>query len=121
VLCDPGGPIGPEGIFSDVIRVRGTLNNANIFFFSLAGGGDLADVGLPPALQANVVYLAEGNVPGASGGAIYAPQAGQPGFIPYAAANNYTYVYQLISDVPEPSSLALFGLAGAVALLRKRR
>ena len=66
------------------------------------------------------VYLAEGNVPGADGGAIWQPQAGQPGFIPYAAQNKFTYVYQLISDVPEPSSLALFGLAGVVALLRKR-
>ena len=112
------------GAISDVIRFRGSLNTSYIYFFSDNADGEndgSLDSGLPATLQANVVTLTEGPVVGGTDGVWYQPTAGQPGYISGAAAAGYVYGYNIISDVPEPSSLVLLGVAGGLALLRKRQ
>jgi len=110
---------------SDVIRFWG--NNQVIFYSELdldTGPVEppypLADTGLPgsyltPPTYIPPVSLWESGVEGGYQGAIHSAISGEPGYIG-AGLGNYTF----ISDVPEPSTLALTGLGG-LALLAYRR
>ena len=79
-------------------------------------------------LQPNQLLMNELGVEGANG-AIWTVNggSGQPGDAGFYSSGGFTgpinVTYHFFSDgvVPEPSSLALFGLAGGVALLRRRQ
>ena len=103
---------------SDVIRFDG---NGHLFFFSEREATDVppfdpADVNQFPSPIAglNVVALIE-NGPEGNNGAFYNPAGGNPG------DNSAGASYNLISDVPEPSSMVLAGLGGGLLLLLRQR
>jgi hypothetical protein len=99
---------------SDILRFDG---NFHVFFFSETGGGGLADVGLPTALQANTATVAEIGTEGVSTYANYTPTANQPGYKPAAPGMQY----HIISDVPEPSVMILGTLGGSLLLFWRTR
>jgi hypothetical protein len=122
-LYEPGTVIGQDPP-SDLIRFEGL----NVFFFSdrginETGPFDLADVvGIPlPNINLPIVNLYEVGPEVGGNGLLYIPTAVDPGFSPDAAAAAATLGWNIVSDVPEPSSLALLALAGVAAWLRKRR
>ena len=95
--------------------------NGNLYFFSEREPTDVppfdpADVTqLPPpnpVLQ-TVSFLEVG--PEGNNGLFYNPAGMLPG------DNSAGATYHFVSDVPEPASVALIGLAGALILLRRRR
>lgn len=107
----------PSGAVSDLIR----FEPGYVFFYSLPGGGSLADTVIPSNLQANNITIPEVTLADGQIGALWEPLPGQPGFAPEAAAANSTFGWNIVSDVPEPASVALLGLGGLLVLLRKRR
>ena len=129
-LYEPGTVFGQDQP-SDLIR----FETLNVFFFSDRGTNetgpfDLADGvgGIPaPNLNLPVLNFHEDGGLEVGNGLLYIPGPGDinnppdPGFSDDAAGAQATLGWNITSDVPEPSSLALLGLAGAVALLRKRR
>jgi hypothetical protein len=82
---------------------------------------DLADNGIPDPFLTNLLRVVEqGTEDGWSGLNDYTPQfiavaASEPGYMTDVAVT-----YNFTSDVPEPATIALFGL-GALFLLKKRR
>jgi hypothetical protein len=76
---------------------------------------DLADVGLPTANLTNLRILDEIGVEGGRNGIVYTPGANDPGYVP-----GFQTTYEIISDVPEPGTMALLALGG-LALIRRRR
>lgn len=119
----------PDGSPSDLIRFYSS-NGANyLIFYSLLGdegppnvSDGLADISaklfnaIP--LQANVARVAEVN-----GSGVYTPVLGSgPGYVGGGAIGVNGETYTFISDVPEPSSLLMFGamLAGALVLRIRR-
>lgn len=121
-LLNPPGLIGGDvlllalaGGISDVIRFDPNVNRGSLFFYSLTGGPDLADIGLPSAFNTNLVSILANE----SGFTLYAPAAGQPGFIVGAAG--FGLNYRFLSTVPETGStifLLGFGVAGLLTVRR---
>ena len=113
VLTEPGQPV--PGPFSDVVRFWNPtgINLTQIIFYSDVSAADPADspadTGLPQQLI-NPVFIPEIG-PEGNNGALYTPPAGGPGSFPGALIQ-----YNIISDVPEPSTVALT-IAGAGLLL----
>lgn len=114
---EPGG----VNALSDLIRFPG---NGNMYFFSLIDDTneppDLADVpALPPAINPNV-FIQE-NGPEGNNNVIWQPGPGGIG----GSDANPNLEYNFISDVPEPSALALTvmggGLLVALRLALRRR
>jgi hypothetical protein len=101
-LTDPNG-----GGMSDIIRFDG---QGHVFFFSLEEPGQtsfsLADVPNMPSLQAPKLGQVE-VAPQDQIGNLFTPAFGQPGFDPQFGG---ALGYNIISDVPEPSSFLLGGL-----------
>jgi len=95
------------GLVLDVIRWNG--NGTLLFYSDNIGGVDaLGDTPSPPsAFYPNQANMNEGGVEGGLQDLFYTPGPGQPGFDPAVAGATY----HLISDVPEPGSVALL-LAG---------
>jgi PEP-CTERM motif len=112
----------PTGV-SDLVRFEGTM----VFFYSdntvtsdPAEPLDLADVGLPILLPPGTpVVLPETGSEGGFQGVTYVPAAGAPGF-PLAAVP-LPVIYNITSDVPEPTSLLLAGFGGSALLLAMRK
>jgi hypothetical protein len=116
---------------SDLVRFTTdpTTGDNLLIIYSVAGPGqnDLADVGIPSALQTNTLALVETvGADGSRGIFGYTPTPNQPGYIPLPA-NFGSVVYNVISDaaaVPEPSSVlmaATAALAGLGVWVRKQR
>ena len=123
VLMEPGNP-STGGQNSDVIRFwdpTGGPQSQIIFYsdFSATDPADApADTGLPAQLiiaPTNPVYINEVG-PEGNNGAIYTP-GGLQGTIPGMAGLQYN----IISDVPEPSTLALAVIGGGVLLFALKR
>jgi hypothetical protein len=101
---------------SDVIRFS-SFGGGSFFFYSLLGGVDLADTGLPSAFNTNLVSIIENE----GGFTVYTPTAGQPGFVAGAA---FPVTYRFSSGpgtVPEGGATLLMlglGLAGLIVLKR---
>jgi len=114
LLFEPGS----SNLLSDVIRFNPQQNGGSLVFYSdnFDGADALADTGFPTAFYANTLSALEVGSEG-NNGFTYIPIAGQPGFVT-GAAGPVTYV--IISDVPEPGSLALCGFGLCVAAIRKR-
>ena len=124
VLLEPGGG------YSDLIRWN--ANNATLVFYSDIETNDLppfdsADIGLPGASYPNVFSVTETGLFGqpysgrGPNGYVYVPAVGQPGSDPNNPLNQPTYI--IISDVPEPGTVALVGLSlvGALAVIRRKK
>jgi hypothetical protein len=113
-------PATTAQLLSDVIRFDG---QGHMFFFSDRTAGEteppsLADVGFPPVpLTPIVTFMEVGPESGPNGYWGFIPVAGQPGFNSSLPGTTYNF----ISDVPEPGSMALFGLAGGLLVLRRMR
>ena len=92
-----------------------------LVFYSLAGGGMLADTGFPSLLYANNFSLIENTL----GATLYTPTAGQPGFIAGTSAAVTYHIFSeelAVSGVPETgSSLTLMSLALLVVIPFSRR
>jgi hypothetical protein len=103
---------------SDLLRFDGS----GVFFFSELEPGELnaepADVPMiPPAI--NPVFLYETG-PEGNNGAYYLPDVGQPGFgDPEMFPGGMSYT--IVSDIPEPTTFALAGLAAAALMISRRR
>ncbi len=109
---------------SDLIRWN---NNATLVFYSDIGDADSADIGLPGASYPNGISVIETGLFGADysetgiNGYVYVPLPGQPGYNPNTPGFPPTYI--IISDVPEPGTVALVGLSlvGALAVIRRKK
>ncbi len=107
------------GTVSDVVRwFQGLL----IVYSDLPEAGEIpvppADVGLPQQFQSNTIVTTEtGPEAGPNGVFGYNPGFTGPGAISAPVIYNFTSDYA----VPEPTSVALFGLAAGLILLRRRR
>jgi hypothetical protein len=109
---------GTTNVLSDVIRFNPNQNGGSLVFYSDNFDGVDALAGFPTAFYANVFTGLEVG-PEGNNGFTYTPLAGQPGFVT-DAAGPVTYV--IISDiVPEPGSLALYGLGLGLAFALKQR
>ncbi len=110
----------PGGFLGDVVRFNSSEScfgsTGCLLFYSNPVGGvfdSLADIAAPPAeFYPNTITLTEG----LDGSVLYTPTAGEPGFVANASG---PVTYDLISDVPEPASLAILG--GGLVLLAFRR
>jgi len=115
-LFEPNTPVpGPP---SDIIRFDG---QSNMYFYSERETTDQppfdpADVfQFPPPIAAlQVINLMESG-PEGNNGAFYTPPPGGPG------ANSVGASYHFVSDVPEPATLALLGIASGLLIPRRRR
>jgi hypothetical protein len=118
VLTEPGQPI--PGPFSDVVRFWNPtgINLTQIIFYSDASAADPADSpadsGLPQQLI-NPVFINEIG-PEGNNGALYTPPAGGPGSFPGALIQ-----YNIISDVPEPNTVALTIVGAALLFVTLRK
>ena len=111
LLTEPGG-----SQISDVLRFDG---NSHVYFFSDVEGGDtdLADVGLPSVFITPNVTIAELGPEGGYQYAYYIPTSTQPGYKSAAPGT----VYEIVSDIPEPSVMMLASLGGGLLLLLNSR
>ena len=119
VLSEPGQP---TGTFSDIVRFwdPSGAGPSQIIFYSDVSAADPADApadtGLPQQLFTPIFINEIG--PEGNNGALYVPPAGGPGSIPGAVGLQYN----IISDVPEPNTLALtIASAGLLLLTLKTR
>jgi hypothetical protein len=120
VLIEPGSPA--NGQFSDVIRFWNPtgVNSTQVIFYSDFSTTDPADAPADTGLPVNLINPVFINEVGPEGnnGALYTPPPGGPGSIPGAVGLQYN----IISDVPEPNTLALAsGGAGLLLFTLKRR
>ncbi|HKW30522.1 MAG TPA: PEP-CTERM sorting domain-containing protein [Verrucomicrobiae bacterium] len=121
-LMEPGQPA--PGPYSDVVRFWDPTGapQSQIIFYSDVSATDPADApadtGLPVQLiiaPTNPVFINEIG-PEGNNGAIYTP-GGAQGTIPGTVGLQYN----IISDVPEPGTVALAILAGGTVLLAMKR
>jgi hypothetical protein len=98
---------------SDVIRFNPTESipghsTGDLVFYSIAGGGQLADTGFPSANYANTFSLTENTL----GATLYTPIAGQPGFVSVVPGALTYHIFSEEIGVPETGGTMTFmGLA----------
>ena len=115
----------PLGGTSDVIRFNPGTSQSNpsqLVFYSLPGGGELADTGFPTQNYTNQKTILEDEILGTT----YTPAAGEPGSI-----SGLNVIYKFLSgpndvptSVPETGSTILllgFGLIGMIGVRRAMR
>ena len=119
-------PTTPPSLHSDLLRWANTATGPLLIVYSdrpetSSEPPDLADVGIPALRQPNVITRLEtGPEVGPNGLFGYTPTPNEPGFYPTTVAG--PTVYNFLSDaVPEPSQLAMLGLASLTLLRRPRR
>ena len=119
-LTEPGTP----STWSDLIRfgLDPSGQFSRLYFYSdlpeQAEPPELADTGFPGAVYSNIYSFSEIGPEGGVNGLAYTPTEGNDfGWDPTRAVVTYYF----ISDVPEPTSLALLTLGTAALLLRRRR
>jgi hypothetical protein len=123
VLTEPGNPAGSQQD-SDIVRFWNPTGSgpSQIIFYSDFSATDPADSpadsGLPLGSMPLLVTIPEIG-PEGNNGAVYTPTPNQPGFILSTAVPPATY--NIISDVPEPGTLALAILGSGTVLLAVRR
>ena len=131
-LLNPPGLVAGDvlltdaGVVLDVIRFNpnqrgpgGGLGTLVFYSDNVDGFDSLADtVGPPLAFYANQVRVPEVGTETVNG-AVYIPVAGQPGFVAGADA---PVEYHILSDVPEPATFGLLGIAlmGLAGIRRMR-
>jgi hypothetical protein len=112
MLLEPG-----TGAYSDLLRFDG----AGVFFFSDLEAGelnpDMADVSILPNPNNPVILTEIG--PEGNNGVLYTPGPTDPGFDLTGLLPGLQY--NIISDIPEPSTIALAGLGVAVLIVFRRR
>ncbi|MFO1512535.1 MAG: PEP-CTERM sorting domain-containing protein [Verrucomicrobiota bacterium] len=122
ILETPGGPL------SDLIRFR--TGNPTLFapasfvFYSDNSDGvdSLADIGFPTAFNPNTATLLEPGVEGGFQMIHYVPLPNQPGYVDDPANPGHSYVaYNFISDVPEPTTMALVATCLLLVTVKRRR
>lgn len=108
-----------KGMLTDVVRFLGK----DIVFYSLLGGGELADVGLPTTFMSRFVDLTA-NGPDL----LYTPQDGEVGSgAGLAHEGNLFSTFSItvssitVSAVPEPASVLLMAVGGLAVLAASRR
>ncbi|MGA2440008.1 MAG: PEP-CTERM sorting domain-containing protein [Tepidisphaeraceae bacterium] len=108
----------PANAVSDVVRFESVGTNSFLVFYSdkdRDAATALADVGLPPTSLANQFVVQEqGSEDGWNGYNGYFPTTNQPGYIPGV-------IYNITSDVPEPTSLALLAVGALGFMIRPVR
>ncbi len=120
VLTEPGNP-STGGQNSDIVRFWNPtgINLTQIIFYSDVSATDPADspadTGLPAQLISPIFIPEVG--PEGNNGATYIPPAGAPG----STLAGVVIQYNIISDVPEPGTVALAILAGGTVLLSMKR
>src|SRR5579859_5770719 len=120
VLTEPGNP-STGGQNSDIVRFWNPtgINLTQIIFYSDVSAADPADspadTGLPAQLISPIFIPEVG--PEGNNGATYTPPAGAPG----STLAGVVIQYNIISDVPEPGTVALAILAGGTLLLSMKR
>jgi len=124
----------PGGAESDLIRWN--ANSTLVFYSDFSDTDidpitglprqDMADIGLPGASYPNGVSVIETGLFGQpyselTNGYVYVPLPGQPGFNPNNPGNPPTYI--IVSDIPEPGTVALVGLSlvGVLAVIRRKK
>jgi hypothetical protein len=123
-LLNPPGLVGGDvllidlaGNVSDVLRFDPSIAGGTLFFYSLLGGAQLADTGLPGAFNTNLVRILEN----LTTFTLYMPTAGQPGFVA-GAAGPVTYRFLSPEALPETGgTLILLGVATIIVLVVQRR
>jgi MYXO-CTERM domain-containing protein len=119
VILEPGIPGAGS---SDVFRFWNNPDTHHqwAIFYSDIGvlDNDKADVGLPPTLMTNVLTLTEVDLGGGLSGVTYQALFGS-GLPGTSLVTGQDAIYNLISDSPEPSTLAIAGL-GALGLFASR-
>lgn len=110
----------PSTAQSDLVRFNPANANtgytASLVLYSIAGGGLLADTGLPTGRYTNLLTFAEITLPSGSIGFEYIPTSNQPGFV-----SGYITTYDIISDsVPEPGTLSFTVAAGGLLMAARR-
>ena len=123
ILREPGTPTGTGE--SDLVRFWNPTGGgpSQIIFYSDFSATDPADspadTGLPSTGMPLSIGIPEVG-PEGNNGAVYTPTPNQPGFILSTALPPATY--NIISDVPEPGTLAMLVLGSGLSLfLLKRR
>ncbi len=111
--------VEPEsGIPGDVLQFTGT---GTVIFYSKTDSDSLAEHFQPPIFPFpvhNSVSLGE-TVSGNTDGAFYTPTANQPGFD--ASSPTYHFISDNTTAVPEPGSISLLALGGALLIGNFRR
>jgi hypothetical protein len=108
--------------FSDLARFFSPAgaNFTDIIFYSDVEVGepntDLADTGLPNNGSPTPVFIPETGTEG-NNGAVWNPGPGEPGSL----LTGGTIQYNIISDVPEPSTVALAVMGGGLVMFTLKR
>jgi hypothetical protein len=103
--------VGTTDVIYDVLRFDNVNGQARVYIYSDGGDPAPADTGIP-ALW----------ISGADRDPVYVNEIGTEidNFFDYTPANQIDVTYHVISDVPEPATLALLSLGGLALLKRKR-
>jgi hypothetical protein len=103
--------VGTTNVVYDVLRFDNVANQARVYVYSDGGDAALADTGIPSLWTS-----------GADRDPVFVNEIGTEtsNYADYTPAGQTYITYHLISDIPEPATLALLSLGGLALLKRKR-